>query len=109
MIGIRCDVVESQNIAQITVQPELRLTLQVRAHFLCHGIIRKFYPAHFVEVDCFDECFGAVVLAIVEVHVMHAFFMFHNHSGVSNVLPIVRVVYLGEPTLPFAVETYPSR
>ena len=103
MIRIRCDVVESQNIAQIAVQPELRLPLQVRAHFLGHGIIRTFYPARFVENECFDECFGAVVIAVVEVYVMHAFFMFHNHSGVSNVVPIVLVVYLGEPTLPFAV------
>ena len=42
MIRIRRDVVESQNIAQITVQPELRLPLQVRVHFLCHGIIENF-------------------------------------------------------------------
>ena len=109
MIRIRRDVVESQNIAQITVQPELRLPLQVRVHFLCHGILRKFYPARFVDIECFDECFGAVVIAVVEVYVMHAFFMFHNHSCVSNVVPIVRVMYLGEPTLPFTVETYPSR
>ena len=73
MIRIRRDVVESQNIAQITVQPELRLSLQVRVHFLCHGIIRKFYPARFVEIECFDECVGAVVIAVVEVYVMHAF------------------------------------
>ena len=100
MIPIRRDVVESQNIAQITVQPELRLPLQVRAHFLCHGIILNCLPARFVEIDCFDECFGAVVIAVVEVYVMHAFFMFHNHSGVSNVVPIVRVMYLREPTYP---------
>ena len=109
MIRIRCDVVESQNIAQITVQPELRLPLQVRAQFLGHGIIRKFYSARFVQIECFDECFGTVAIAVVEVYVMHSFFMFHHHSGVSNVVPIVQVVYLGDPTLPFAVETYPSR
>ena len=109
MICIRCGVVESQNIAQITVQPEFRLPLHVRAHFLCHGIIRTLYHAHFVEVECFDECFGTVVIAIVEVHIMNAFFMFHSHSSVSNVVPIVRVVYIGDPTLLFAVETYPSR
>ena len=109
MICVRCDVTESQNIAQIAVQPELRLPLQMRTHFLCHGIIRKCYPALFVKVERFNECFEAVVITIVEVHAMRAFFMFHNQSGISNVVPIVWVVYLGEPTLPFAVETYPSR
>ena len=109
MIHIRCDVAESQNIAQVTVQPDLRLALQVCAHFLCHGIIRKCDPARVIEVECFDDCLGAVVITVVEVHVTHAFVMFHNHSSVSNVVPIARVVYLGELTLPFAMETYPSR
>ena len=48
-----------------------------------------------------------VVLAVFEAHVsFHVTFVFHRQSGVSNIVPVVQIVYLGEATFPNTRDTY---
>ncbi len=44
-----------------------------------------------------------LVIAVFEAHVA---VVFHRQSGVSNVVPAVRIVYLGEAAFPNTRETY---
>ena len=57
-----------------------------------------------------NERLGAVVVSVFEVRVRFRFVaVFHRQSGVSNIVPVVRVVYLGEAAFPLARQTYPTR
>ena len=56
------------------------------------------------------ERLGAVVVSVFEVRVRFRFVaVFHRQSGVSNIVPVVRIVYRGEATLPITRETYATR
>ena len=81
----------------------------MRDDFLRDRFVVESHASGFIAVERRDECVGTVVIAVFEAHVrFHVAVVFNRKSGVSDVVPIVRLVYLGEATLPFTVETYPS-
>ena len=86
------------------------VAFHVRDDFLRDRFVVESHAPGFIAVERRGECLGTVVIAVFEAHVrFHVAVVFNCKSGVSNVVPIMRVVYLGEPTLTFTVETYQSR
>ena len=83
------------------VQCELCLALHVRDEFLRDRFVRELHASWFIAVERRGECLGTVVIPVFEAHVrFHVAVVFHRRSGVSNVVPVVRIVYLGEATFP---------
>ena len=79
----------------------------MRDDFLRDRFVREFHASGFIAVERRGECLGTVVLAVFEAHVrFHVAVVFNRQSGVSNVVPVVRIVYLGEATFPITRETY---
>ena len=82
----------------------------MRDDFLRDRFLVESHASGFIAVERRGKCLGTVVIAVFEAHVrFHVAVVFNRKSGVSNVVRIVRVVYLGLPTIPFTRETYPSR
>ena len=85
----------------ISVQCELCLVLHVRDEFLGDRFVREFHASRFIAVESRGERLGTVVIAVFKVRVrVHVSVVFHRRSGVSNVVPVVRIVYLGEAAFP---------
>ena len=75
--------------------------------FLRDRFVREFHASWFIAVGRRGESLGSVVIAVFEAHVrFHAAVMFLRQSGISNVVPVVRIVYLDEATFPNTTETY---
>ena len=100
-------VVLSPDPAPITVQCELCLALHMRDEFLRNQFAREFHASWFIAVERRGECIGTVVIPVFETHVrFHVAVVFHRQSGISNVVPVVRIVYLGEATFPNTRDIY---
>ncbi len=101
---------EPEYVGQIAVQCVLCLALHVRDEFLRDRLVVEFHASWFITVERLDERLGAVVVPGFEVRVRFSV-VFHHQSGISNVVPVVRVVYLGEAAFPLAAagQTYPTR
>ena len=98
---------EPEYVGQIAVQCELCLALHVRDEFLRDRFVSEFHASWFIAVERRGECLGTVVIAIFEAHVrFHVAVVFHRQSGISNVVPVVRIVYLGEATFPNTRDIY---
>ena len=79
----------------------------MRDEFLRDRFVREFHASWFIAVERRGECLGTVVIAVFEAHVrFYVAVLFHRQSGVSNVVPIMRIVYLGEATFLNTRETY---
>ena len=75
--------------------------------FLRDWFVREFYASRFIAVELFGERLGTVVITVFKVRVrFHVAVVLNRQSGVSNVVPVVRIVYLGEATFPNTRETY---
>ncbi len=73
----------------------------MRDEFLRDRCLREFHASWFIAVESRGECLGTVVIAVFETHVhFHVAVVFHRQSGISKVVPVVRIVYLGEATFP---------
>ena len=69
--------------------------------------VREFHASWFITVERRDMRFVTVVIVVFEAHVhFHVAVVFNCQSGVSNVVPVMRIVYVGEATLPITRETY---
>ena len=98
---------EPEYVGQIAVQCELCLALHVRDECLRDRFVREFHASWFIAVERRGECLGTVVIAVFQAPVrFHVAVVFHHQSGISNVLPVVRKVYLGEAAFPNTRETY---
>ena len=98
---------EPEYVGQIAVQCELCLALHVRDEFLRDRFVSEFHASWFIAVERRGECLGTVVIAIFEAHVrFHVAVVFYRQSGISNVVPVVRIVYLGEATFPNTRDIY---
>ncbi len=83
------------------------LALHVRDEFLRDRFVSEFHASWFIAVERRGQCLGTVVIAIFEAHVrFHVAVVFHRQSGISNVVPVVRIVYLGEAIFQNTRETY---
>ena len=81
--------------------------LFVRDEFLRDRFVSEFHASWFIAVERRGECLGTVVIAIFEAHVRyHVAVVFHRQSGISNVVPVVRIVYLAEATFPNTRDIY---
>ena len=102
---------ESKYVGKISVQRERCVALHVRGDFLRDWLVCKFHASTFeLIVERPNERLGAVVVSVFEVRVRFRFVaVFHRQSGVSNIVPVVRIVYLGEAALPITGETYATR
>ena len=79
----------------------------MRDDFLRDRFVREFHASGFIAVERRGEGLGTVVIAVFEAHVRcHVAVVFNRQSGVSNVVSVVRIVYLGEATFPITRETY---
>ena len=81
----------------------------MRDEFLRDRLVREFHASWFIAVERRGECLGTVVIAVFEAHVhFHVAVVFHRQFGISNVVPVVRIMYIGEATFPNTRETYAS-
>ena len=79
----------------------------MRDEFLRDRFVSEFHASWFITVERRGECLGTVVITIFEAHVrFHVAVVFHRQSGISNVVPVVRIVYLGEATFPNTRDIY---
>ena len=82
----------------------------MRDEFLRDRFVSEFHASWFIAVERRGEYLGTVVIAICEAHVrFHVAVVFHRQSGISNVVPVVRIVYLGEATFPPEIFMRPGR
>ena len=85
----------------------------MRDDFLRDRFVTEFHASGCITVERLDEFLGAVVVPVFKVRVRYRFaVVFNSQSGFSNVVPVVRVVYLGEAAFPLAAaagQTYPTR
>ena len=92
---------EPDYIGQIAIQCERCLALHVRHEFLRDRFVREFHASRFITVELLGERLGTVVITVFKVRILfHVAVVFNRQSGVSNVVPVVRIVYLGEATFP---------
>ena len=87
---------EPEYVRQIPVHCELCLALQVREEILRDRFISEFHASWFITIGRRGERLGTVVIAIFEVRV-------------SNVVPVVRIVYISETSLLITIYTYATR
>ena len=79
----------------------------MRDEFLRDRFVSEFHASWFIAVERRGECLGTVLIAIFEAHArFHVAVVFHRQSGISNVVPVVRIVYLGEATFPNIRDIY---
>ena len=109
-VDVLQDFVRSYNDTyQISVQLERRVPLHLHAHLLGDPIVREFHASTFFSIERPNERTGTVVIAVVDVPVrIQAVAVCDSQSGVSNVVPVVRVMYFGEAAFPFPGQTYTS-
>ena len=81
----------------------------MHAHLLGDPIVREFHASTFFAIERPNERTGTVVIAVVDVPVrIQGVAVCDSQSGVSNVVPVVRVMYFGEAAFPFPGQTYTS-
>ena len=92
---------EPKYVEEMSVQCELCLALHVRDEFLGDRFVRAFHTSQFIAVDRRGERLGTVLIAVFELRVrVHVAVVFHRQCDVSNVIPVVRIVYLVEAAFP---------
>ena len=79
----------------------------MRDEFLRDRFVREFHASWFIAIERRGECLGTVVITVFEAHVrFHVAVVFNRQSGISNVVPVVRIVYLGEAAFPNTRDLY---
>ena len=76
-------------------------------NFLLDRFVTEFHASRFITDERHVEGHGTVVIAVFEVRVrFHVAVVFHRQSGVSKVVPAVRIVHHGDATFSMTRETY---